>query len=548
MYNNVNVNHPLIQRENNYVSIKKNVSIHSDDRDISKWPNANEFEIELPQPLKQVQYMKLTDMTLPNDLCNISSTYQNNKLLLGYEDNTAINNTYVKNDLKISFTDGCGTGATITSVVISIGVVTDIDVDGGTGYKAGDKIVVTINGIELGIYIIQSGDITNISTGDFISGTLTGLMPSNPNTISTGTYNVTDKLKPYIITIPNGLYTSEELASTLETLINIAVVGNNYQIDAGEVQKVFVKYNAPQKKFYFGNNETKNFSLFFDEKTHDYILSQNNGYGPCPQNNDQYYTKNMWGLGAVLGFEKIVYNASSNTGSLMFNTQINNYNNLNSEIRVSGGNYSDDKAAKHSKIWLPLAKTGAGYNLSSTVLPNMFLDTTIYMEVDKYNNSDELVPNANNSSSHNISSKLTNTILSNETCNTSGTNDTLSYRRGMDSSNRTTNIKQRNAFVNQASSTTTVKYGGKINSYFAKLSTPEFNNSLYTNIRGEDINSITLFSNQLEERIQKIKIKFRFHDGTLVDFGNSDINFTIEFGTILSDQEKDMKIRNIYGM
>ena len=89
---------------------------------------------------------------------------------------------------------------------------------------------------------------------------------------------------------------------------------------------------------------------------------------------------------------------------------------------------------------------------------------------------------------------------------------------------------------------------GKINSYFAKLSTPEFNNSLYTNIRGEDINSITLFSNQLEERIQKIKIKFRFHDGTLVDFGNSDINFTIEFGTILSDQEKDMKIRNIYGM
>mgnify|MGYP006127888795 FL=1 len=55
MYNNVNVNHPLIQRENNYVSIKKNVSVHSDDRDISKWPNANEFEIELPQPFKQVQ-------------------------------------------------------------------------------------------------------------------------------------------------------------------------------------------------------------------------------------------------------------------------------------------------------------------------------------------------------------------------------------------------------------------------------------------------------------------------------------------------------------
>ena len=80
MYNNVNVNHPLIHRENTYVSIKKNVSIHSDDRDKSKWPNASEFEIELPQALKQVQYMKLTDITLPSNLCNISSTYQNNKL------------------------------------------------------------------------------------------------------------------------------------------------------------------------------------------------------------------------------------------------------------------------------------------------------------------------------------------------------------------------------------------------------------------------------------------------------------------------------------
>ena len=32
---------------------------------------ANEFEIELPQPLKQVQYMKLTDINLPLSLIHI---------------------------------------------------------------------------------------------------------------------------------------------------------------------------------------------------------------------------------------------------------------------------------------------------------------------------------------------------------------------------------------------------------------------------------------------------------------------------------------------
>ena len=178
----------------------------------------------------------------------------------------------------------------------------------------------------------------------------------------------------------------------------------------------------------------------------------------------------------------------------------------------------------------------------------MFLPTTIYMEVDKYNNSDELVPHVNNTSSFNITHNLKssdkyNNILK-ETCNTGGAIDTLSYKRGLDSSNRTNNIKLRNAFA--TNHIPTGDYGGRTNSYFAKLSMPTAKNENYINILGDDIKTITLFSNQLEERVQKLKVKFRFHDGTLVDFGRSDINFTIEFGTVLSDQEKNMKIRNIH--
>ena len=547
MYNNVNVNHPLIHRENTYVSIKKNVSIHSDDRDKSKWPNASEFEIELPQALKQVQYMKLTDITLPSNLCNISSTYQNNKLLFGYDTGTT---GYIRDQLEIGYTSGCGTGAIIATVVIgSGGNVSSITVnssgnDGGTGYKAGEIIVITVNGIELGTYTIVAGDIENTTTGNFNSvHNFNGTMPLNPNNIATGTYNNTTNMTPKVITVPDGLYTPEELAETLESLINKKLV-TNYEKNANTAGEFVVRYNKSEKKFYFGSTTTnKNFSLFFDERAHKYILS-NGGYGTCPQNNDQYYTKKMWGLGAILGFEKRNYRAVTKTGSSMFNTVINNHNEINSEIGVSGTDYNDSKVTKQSKVWLPVAAATVAFNLSSAILPIMFLPTTIYMEVDKYNNSDELVPHVNNISAFNITHNLKSSDLLKETCNTGGTIDTLSYKRGLDSSNRTNNIKLRNAF--STNHIPTGDYGGRINSYFAKLLMPNDISKNYVSIPADNIKTITLFSNQLEERVQKLKVKFRFHDGTLLDFGNSDINFTIEFGTVLSDQEKNMKIRNIY--
>ena len=38
---------PLISREQNYVLDRKLLTVHSEDRDSSKWPNSNEFEIVL---------------------------------------------------------------------------------------------------------------------------------------------------------------------------------------------------------------------------------------------------------------------------------------------------------------------------------------------------------------------------------------------------------------------------------------------------------------------------------------------------------------------
>ena len=48
---NIHQNHPLIPRQQTYVLDRKIISFHSTDRDISKWPEANHFEIMLPEKL-----------------------------------------------------------------------------------------------------------------------------------------------------------------------------------------------------------------------------------------------------------------------------------------------------------------------------------------------------------------------------------------------------------------------------------------------------------------------------------------------------------------
>jgi hypothetical protein len=71
---------PLINREQNYVLDRKLVSVHSEDRDITKWPNSNTFEIMLPETLLNVQSMRLIQATMPGMFFTFSNDYQNTKL------------------------------------------------------------------------------------------------------------------------------------------------------------------------------------------------------------------------------------------------------------------------------------------------------------------------------------------------------------------------------------------------------------------------------------------------------------------------------------
>lgn len=58
-------NHPLIQNAQQYMLQYKYCTINSDDRDIKKYPNAAEFEIELPQDYVNVQSVKLNSCSFP---------------------------------------------------------------------------------------------------------------------------------------------------------------------------------------------------------------------------------------------------------------------------------------------------------------------------------------------------------------------------------------------------------------------------------------------------------------------------------------------------
>ena len=74
---NLGSSKPLINREQTYYLDRKLLTVHSEDRDITKWPNSNTFEIVLPETLTLVQSMRLIQATMPAKFFVFSNDYQN---------------------------------------------------------------------------------------------------------------------------------------------------------------------------------------------------------------------------------------------------------------------------------------------------------------------------------------------------------------------------------------------------------------------------------------------------------------------------------------
>lgn len=74
---NVSTNYPLIPNANDYMHEKIFISIHSEDRNVLKYPNASDFEIELPQDYCNVVGVRLDNWSFPSNY-NVFSSSQNN--------------------------------------------------------------------------------------------------------------------------------------------------------------------------------------------------------------------------------------------------------------------------------------------------------------------------------------------------------------------------------------------------------------------------------------------------------------------------------------
>lgn len=369
---NTQQNHPLIERSQTYLLDTKFLSIHSQDRDINKWSNANEFEVELPENLRNVYSLRLSSCILPNNLYNLTNIYQNTKLY----------------------------------------------------YRINPKI-----------------------TGS-----------TTEKTLLTNYYSNTSNF--FTLTMEDGYYDVSTLITTMQNQLNEDTTAK--MIDLGmpssySYTHFIVKYYQPQNKVIIINDRDQ-ISLTFDLE-----ISYSNL--PCNQKKvyDQYAN---WGLGYNLGFEKATYTSSST-----------------SELKL---NFTDPQTVIQPS---PDSSTQLVYSVKSEHCLNLVNDNAIYMEIEKYNNMDEIQP----------FSQATNNEYNND-------------------------------------------YNGKVNVSFAKIPLRNGQFQYEFDNKNDSLCNFTIF-NVPETKIRKMKFKFRFHDGQKVDFCGRNFSFLIEATQLLDEQARYLNLR-----
>lgn len=82
---NLNTGHPIQPNAQEYMSYTKHVSIHSEDRDIIKYPNSSVFEIELPADINNVVSVRLQSWTFPANYSTFSNLFNNTTMTFQIE-------------------------------------------------------------------------------------------------------------------------------------------------------------------------------------------------------------------------------------------------------------------------------------------------------------------------------------------------------------------------------------------------------------------------------------------------------------------------------
>lgn len=439
---NISTNHPLIPNSNNYMFEQKYISIHSNDRDILKFPRSSEFEIELPQDYLNVVSARLHSWAFPSNYSVFSIQNYNTAMTFKFD----LDGVYDPSGQTFSNPDYQLVAQTIYACInynISI-----------------DKNYVVL--IEQGFYNPDqmATELTN-KMNEVVNNTILQFFDTPEGT----PYIAAKSLMFYADGIPTTEY------------------GYN---------RFVVVYNSVNQKIWFGNNADK-FTLTNDSLEKAALVSYNSN---CLRRNYLPDTAD-WGLPSNLGFSRCPSTAITTEEAYKIGLT---YNPPFIADNVIYGPYprfyyGPVRDVSDNGYWLKPnpydTPNSTVYYIQAPYKINLMGPAYIYMEIEGLNYLDETSP-------YNVS-KFT----------------------------RTTN-----------------QTNGIVNSSFAKIplySTPI--SQFY-----DKISETYKYFSPPAERIRRLKVKLRYHDGEPVDFGVFDYSFTIEFNLLRPQNLRGHNIQNAFDL
>ena len=303
----------------------------------------------------------------------------------------------------------------------------------------------------------------------------------------------------YIVVIETGFYNPDQMATELTNKFNESVTNyiltffKNNETKYAEAKSLFkqyirfhIVYNSVTQKLWFGNTTDK-FTLANDSISlyKSEVVDQ-----VCIRKNvlPQY---SNWGLPAYLGFSRCA--AHSFSADVYSENKIVSDPSVSSEFKVPRFYYGDAiSGSGDNGYWLlPGAPDATVYFLQAPFKISFMGPAYIYMEIDGMNCIDETSP---------------------------------------------WNLSEFTAHTN--------KTNGTVNSSFAKIPVPTTPISQWFD---SDMGPYKYW-NPPAERISKLKFKFRYHNGQLVDFGQFNYSFMLEFNLLKPQQERSYSIRNAFDL
>jgi hypothetical protein len=300
--------------------------------------------------------------------------------------------------------------------------------------------------------------------------------------------------KEYIIIIETGFYNPDQMATELTNKFNEAVTNviNTFFINNpaySEAQKLFVSYNrfnivynSVGQKMWFGNT-TDQFVLTNDSE----FYSKKDFVDASCLRKSVLPQFSDWGLPSYLGFTRCPTQALNADETLIKNTSDNSAL-LNQ--KTPRFYYGDVTGSGDNGYWLLPGAPGASVYFVEAPFKISFMGPAyMYMEIEGLNCIDETSP----------------WNLSTFTARTNQTN-------------------------------------GIVNSSFAKIAVPTTPISQWFD---EDTAPYKYF-NPPAERIRKLNIRLRYHNGQNVDFGQFEYSFMIEFNLLTPQQQRTYSIRDAF--